>query len=106
MSGELYVDTGELRAHASHVRALSGKASEATAAADRVSFTSGMFGSIGSMLVGPFMFPLQSAGQVAAAAMEGALGDCADSLEGLADTFSFIDRTVGDHFDAIGRRIV
>ena len=43
---------------------------------------------------------------VAAAAMEGALGDCADSLEGLADTFSFIDRTVGDHFDAIGRRIV
>ena len=102
---EIFVDPGEMRAHASRVLSLSNQAGEATAAANQVSFTSGMFGSIGSVLVGPFMFPLQGAGQVAAAAMEGALGDCAESIRGLADTFTFIDETVGDHFDEIGRRI-
>ncbi|MDR7252981.1 uncharacterized protein YukE [Nocardioides sp. BE266] len=102
---DIYIDPGEMRAHASRVLALSGKAGQATAAANQVSFSSGMFGSIGSMLVGPFMFPLQGAGQVAAGAMEGALGDCAESIKGLADTFSFIDDTVGEHFDEIGRRI-
>jgi hypothetical protein len=102
---DIFVDPGEMRAHANRVRNLSHKAGEATAAAGQVSFTSGMFGSIGSMLVGPFMFPLQTAGQVAAASMEGALGDCAETINGLADTFSFIDGTVGQHFDEIGRRI-
>ena len=102
---EIFIDPGELRAHASRVLALSNQAGEATAAAHQVSFSSGMFGSIGSLLVGPFMFPLQGAGQVAAAAMEGALGDCAESIKGLADTFTFIDETVGEHFDEIGRRI-
>jgi hypothetical protein len=102
---DIFIDPGEMRAHAGRVRALAGEAGKATAAANQVSFTSGMFGSIGSLLVGPFMFPLQGAGQVAAAAMEGALGDCAESITGLADTFSFIDNTVGQHFDEIGRRI-
>jgi hypothetical protein len=105
MSGEIFIDPGEMRAHASRVLALSDQAGEATAAANQVSFTSGMFGSIGSELVGPFMFPLQGAGQVAAAAMEGALGDCAETVRALADTFSFIDDTVGEHFEQIGRRI-
>ena len=102
---EIFVDPGEMRAHASRVRALSADAGRATAAAEQVSFTSGMFGSIGSVLVGPFMFPLQGAGQVAASTMEGALSDCAESLTGLADTFTFIDQTVGQHFDEIGTRI-
>lgn len=102
---DIFIDPGEMRAHAGHVLALAQQAGQATAAANQVSFTSGMFGSIGSALVGPFMFPLQGAGQVAAAAMEGALGDCAESIKGLADTFSFIDDTVGAHFDEIGRRI-
>ena len=102
---EIFIDPGEMRAHASRVLALSGRAGEATAAANQVSFTSGMFGSIGSLLVGPFMIPLQGAGQVAASTMEDALGDCAESIDGLADTFSFIDNTVGQHFDEIGRRI-
>lgn len=102
---DIFVDPGEMRAHAGRVQALADQAGEATAAANQVSFTSGMFGSIGSALVGPFMFPLQSAGQVAASAMEGALSDCAESVRGLADTFSFIDETVGQHFDEIGRRI-
>ncbi|NYE36280.1 enamine deaminase RidA (YjgF/YER057c/UK114 family) [Nocardioides cavernae] len=102
---DIFVDPGEMRAHANRVRSLSRKAGEATAAAGQVSFTSGMFGSIGSLLVGPAMFPLQTAGQVAAAAMEGALDDCAETVTGLADTFSFIDDTVGAHFDEIGRRI-
>lgn len=102
---EIFIDPGEMRAHAGRVLALSHQAGEATAAAQQVSFSSGMFGSIGSLLVGPFMFPLQGAGQVAAAAMEGALGDCAESIKGLADTFTFIDETVGEHFDEIGRRI-
>lgn len=102
---EMYVDTGEMRAHATRVLALSGEAGKATAAANQVSFTSGMFGSIGSILVAPFMMPLQTAGQVSAAAMEGALGDCAAAVKGLADTFSYVDETVGEHFDAVGRRI-
>lgn len=102
---EIFIDPGELRAHAGHVLALSQQAGEATAAANQVSFASGMFGSIGSVLVGPFLFPLQGAGQVAAASMEGALGDCAETIKGLADTFTFIDETVGEHFDEIGRRI-
>ena len=102
---EIFIDPGEMRAHASRVLALSGRAGDATAAANQVSFTSGMFGSIGSLLVGPFMLPLQGAGQVSASTMEAALGDCADTLKGLADTFTFIDETVGEHFDEIGRRI-
>lgn len=102
---ELYVDTGQLRAHASHVLRLSGKAGEATSAAHAVAFSPSMFGSIGSMLVGPAMAPLQAAGVAAASVMEGALGDCAEAVRGLADTFSFVDEAVGDHFDAIGRRI-
>lgn len=102
---ELFVDPGEMRAHAGRVHGLSAEAGKATAAADQVSFTSGMFGSIGSLLVGPFMQPLQGAGQVAASAMEGALADCAESVTALADTFTFIDETVGQHFDEIGRRI-
>lgn len=105
MSGEVYVDTGELRAHASHVLSLSGKAGEATSAAHQVAFSPSMFGSIGSMLVGPAMVPLQAAGVAAASAMEGALGDCAEAVRGVADTFTFVDEAVGDHFDAIGRRI-
>ena len=102
---DIFIDPGEMRAHAGRVLGLSNQAAEATAAANQVSFTSGMFGSIGSLLVGPFMFPLQGAGQLAASAMEGALGDCAESIKGLADTFTFIDETVGEHFDEIGRRI-
>lgn len=102
---DIFIDPGEMRAHANRVLGLSHQAGQATAAANQVSFTSGMFGSIGSVLVGPFMFPLQGAGQVAASAMEGALGDCAEAIQGLADTFSFIDDTVGAHFDEIGRRI-
>lgn len=102
---DIFIDPGEMRAHANRVLGLSHQAGQATAAANQVSFTSGMFGSIGSVLVGPFMFPLQGAGQVAASTMEGALGDCAEAIKGLADTFSFIDDTVGAHFDEIGRRI-
>ena len=102
---DIFVDPGEMRAHANRVRALSADAGKATAAANQVSFTSGMFGSIGSLLVGPFMFPLQGAGQVAASTMEGALGECAEAVKALADTFTFIDETVGEHFDEIGRRI-
>ena len=102
---DIFIDPGEMRAHANRVLGLSHQAGQATAAAHQVSFTSGMFGSIGSVLVGPFMFPLQGAGQVAASAMEGALGDCAEAIQGLADTFTFIDDTVGAHFDEIGRRI-
>jgi uncharacterized protein YukE len=102
---DIFIDPGEMRGHATRVLSLSQKAGQATAAADQVSFTSGMFGSIGSLLVGPAMFPLQTAGQAAASSMEGALGDCAETIKGLADTFSFIDDTVGQHFDEIGRRI-
>ena len=102
---DIFVDPGEMRAHANRVHGLSQQAAQATAAASQVSFTSGMFGSIGAALVGPFMFPLQGAGQVAASAMEGALADCAESITGVADTFTFIDNTVGQHFDEIGRRI-
>ena len=102
---DIFIDPGEMLAHAGRVHGLSQQAGQATAAANQVSFTSGMFGSIGSLLVGPFMFPLQGAGQVAASTMEGALADCAESITGLADTFTFIDNTVGQHFDEIGRRI-
>lgn len=102
---ELYIDPGEMRSHANRVQGLSSRAGQATTAAGQVSFTSTMFGSIGSILVSPFMFPLQAAGEVAASTMEGALGDCAESVRGLADTFTFIDGTVGAHFDEIDRRI-
>lgn len=105
MSEELFVDPGEMRAHANRVQSLSADAGKATAAAQQVGFTSGMFGSIGSMLVGPFMFPLQAAGQAGAASMEEALSDCAETIRGLAEAFEFIDTTVGQHFDEIGRRI-
>lgn len=105
MSGEFYVDTEALRNHASKVLGLSGKAGQATSAAHTVSFSAGMFGSIGSLLVGPVMFPLQEAGVASAAAIEGALGDTAEAVRGMADTFTFVDESVGEHVDAIGRRI-
>ncbi|WP_426243235.1 hypothetical protein [Nocardioides sp. LHG3406-4] len=105
MSDGWYVDTEALRSHASRVLSLSGKAGEATAAAHQVNFTSGMFGSIGSILVGPFMFPLQGAGVASAAAVEGALGDTAEAVEGLAETFGWVDEEIGSHFDSVGKRI-
>ena len=105
MSGEFYVDTEALRSHASKVLGLSNKAGTATNAAHQVSFSSGMFGSIGSLLVGPVMFPLQEAGVASSAAIEGALGDTAEAIKGMADTFTFVDESIGEHVDAIGKRI-
>ncbi len=102
---EMYVDVGELRAHANHVLQLSSKAGQATAAAEQVAFTPTMFGSIGSILVSPFMVPLQAAGVLATHAVEGALGDTGESIKMLADAFEAVDNTIGEHFDWVGRKI-
>lgn len=102
---EMYVDVGEIRAHGRHVLALGAKAGQASSAANQVAFTPSMFGSIGSLLVSPFMVPLQAAGVAATQAVEGALGDCGESLSFLADAFEAVDNTVGAHFDWVGRRI-
>ncbi len=77
------------------------KAGRATAAAHQVSFSSEMFGSIGSMLVGPFMAPLQGAGVLSTESIEGALGDTSESIKGMADTFSFVEGAVTDFWTAM-----
>ena len=94
MSGRFDVDTDAMRAHAGRVVGLSGEAGQAVSAADSVSFSPQMYGSIGAALVWPMMAPLQGAGVASTKLVKGALGDTADAVRGTADAFDFVENGV------------
>ena len=93
MSG-FEVDTTAMRAHASKVAGLVGKADQAKDAAAEVSFHPDAFGTIGAALVYPLLAPLEVAGRGATELASEALSATSDGINGMADAYDFVDASV------------
>lgn len=101
----LDVDTDAMRSHAQRVQGLAGKAGQAVAAADQVSFSSEMYGRFGALLVWPFMLPLQEAGATSTRVVKDALADTGRAVRATADTFDFVEDAVVQVMKAHARTI-
>ena len=101
MSGGFHVDTEAMRKHASNVQGVRQQAGTAVDAARQVSFGANMYGQIGQMLVFPLMLPLQEAGVASTEAVSDMLGDTAEGITGLADSYDVVETAVTGLMDKL-----
>lgn len=100
------VEVAALRGHSRNVAALGAEVARARTAAAQVDLGPDTFGSVGALLVGPALGPLQAVGVTVLDLVGGALGSSASGVADVAAGFERADRGVRAHFDGVASAVV